>query len=171
MTRSKLQNTLHDIIFGTESPLGKAFDISLIVAICVSVMAVILDSVNIFSERFDNLLFILEWSFTLLFTAEYIARLYCSPHPLLYARSFYGIVDALSIIPSYLTILFTGAQYFLIIRLLRVLRLFRILKLLRYSGDANILTRSMWQSRRKILIFLFVVMIFAVFFWLIYVFS
>ena len=164
MSRSKLQNTLHDVIFGTESPAGKAFDLCLIIAICISVLAVILDSVNVLNVRFDRFLLTLEWSFTILFTLEYIARLYCSPHPVLYARSFYGIVDALSIIPSYLTIIFSGAQYFLIIRLLRVLRLFRILKLLRYSGDANILTRSMWQSRRKILIFLFTVMIFAVLF-------
>lgn len=164
MSRSKLQNTLHDIIFGTESPLGKAFDICLIVAICISVLAVILDSVNLFNQRYDSLLLTLEWSFTILFTIEYIARLYCSPHPILYARSFYGVVDILSILPSYLTMIYSGAQYFLIIRLLRVMRLFRVLKLLRYSGDANILTRSMWQSRRKILIFLFTVMIFAILF-------
>ena len=164
MSRSKLQNTLHDIIFGTESPLGKAFDICLIVAICISVLAVILDSVNLFNQRYDSLLLTLECSFTILFTIEYIARLYCSPHPILYARSFYGVVDILSIVPSYLTMIYSGAQYFLIIRLLRVMRLFRVLKLLRYSGDANILTRSMWQSRRKILIFLFTVMIFAILF-------
>ncbi|MDA8694173.1 ion transporter, partial [Pseudomonadales bacterium] len=101
MSRSKLQNTLHDIIFGTESPLGKAFDICLIVAICISVLAVILDSVNLFNQRYDSLLLTLEWSFTILFTIEYIARLYCSPHPIIYARSFYGVVDILSIVPSY----------------------------------------------------------------------
>ena len=73
MSRSKLQNTLHDIIFGTESPLGKAFDVCLIVAICISVLAVILDSVNLFNQRYDSLLLTLEWSFTILFTIEYIA--------------------------------------------------------------------------------------------------
>lgn len=164
MSRSKLQNKLHEVIFGTETPAGKTFDLILIVAICMSVLAVIADSVNAFSSRYDQQLIIVEWFFTIIFTFEYIARLYCTPHPVRYAKSFYGIVDVLSIIPSYLSIFIGGAQYFLIIRLLRVLRLFRILKLLRYSGEANVLIRSLWQSRRKIQIFLFTVLVFATIF-------
>jgi len=164
MTRSKLQNKLHEIIFGTETPAGKYFDIALLIAISVSVLVVLVDSVNLFNQRYDRWLITLEWGFTLLFTLEYIARLYCAPHPLRYAKSFYGIVDFCSIIPSYIALFLTGAQYFLIIRLLRLLRLFRILKLFRYSGEASLLTRSLWNSRRKILVFLFVMLVFTTIF-------
>jgi voltage-gated potassium channel len=164
MTRTALQNKLHEVIFGTETPAGKSFDLFLIVAICLSVLAVIIDSINVFSTRYDTALLIIEWFFTLLFTMEYVARIYCSPHPARYAKSFYGIVDICSIIPTYLSLFLGGAQYFLIIRLLRVLRLFRILKLFRYTGEANVLVRSMWQSRRKILLFLSTVLVIATIF-------
>lgn len=161
MSRSRLQNKMYEVIFGTETPAGRTFDIFLIVAVTISVIAVVVESVDITNVAFDTFLIRLEWFFTALFTLEYIARLYCAPHPLRYARSFYGIVDILSILPSYIALIFTGTQYFLIIRLLRVLRLFRVFKLLRYSGEANILVRSLWASRRKIQIFLFAVMIIA----------
>lgn len=164
MSRTALQNKLHEVIFGTETPAGKSFDLFLIVAICLSVLAVIIDSINVFSTRYDTALLIIEWFFTLLFTIEYAARIYCSPHPSRYAKSFYGIVDICSIIPTYLSLFLGGAQYFLIIRLLRVLRLFRILKLFRYTGEANVLVRSMWQSRRKILLFLATVLVIATIF-------
>lgn len=164
MSRTTLQNKLHEVIFGTETPAGKSFDLFLIVAICLSVLAVIIDSINVFSTRYDTALLIIEWFFTLLFTIEYAARIYCSPHPSRYAKSFYGIVDICSIIPTYLSLFLGGAQYFLIIRLLRVLRLFRILKLFRYTGEANVLVRSMWQSRRKILLFLATVLVIATIF-------
>lgn len=152
---------MHEVIFGTETPAGKTFDIFLIFAIVISVIAVLLESVDAVGLRFDAFLRGLEWFFTGIFTLEYIARLYCSPHPARYARSFYGIVDLLSVLPSYLAIFFTGTQYFLIIRLLRVLRLFRVFKLLRYSNEANVLVRALWASRRKIQVFLFAVLIIA----------
>ncbi len=162
MNRSPLQNKLHEVIFGTETPAGKTFDLFLIIAICLSVITVIADSAGFFSDQYYVYARAVEWIFTIIFTGEYIARLYCSPHPSKYAKSFYGVVDLLSILPSYLALIFTGAQYFLIIRLLRVLRLFRILKLIRYSSDANLLVRSLMQSGRKIQIFLFTVIILAI---------
>lgn len=164
MKRNTFKNKLNEIIFGTETPAGKNFDVFLLVAILSSVLIILLDSTNAFHERYDATLYQIEWAFTLLFTVEYIARLYCAPHPLRYARSFYGIVDFLSIIPSYIAILLTGAQYFLIIRVLRLLRLFRVLKLFRYSSEASLLTRSVWNSRRKILVFLFVMLVFTTMF-------
>jgi len=164
MKRSIYKNKLNEIIFGTETAAGKRFDVFLLVAILSSVVVILLDSTNTFHERYDSTLYKIEWVFTLLFTIEYIARLYCSPHPMRYARSFYGIVDFLSIIPSYIALLFAGAQYFLIIRILRLLRLFRVLKLFRYSSEASLLTRSVWNSRRKILVFLFVMLVFTTMF-------
>lgn len=164
MRRSHLQNTLHTVIFGTETRAGKNFDIILLLAILLSVFVVLMDSTNAFNAQYDTLLWRVEWFFTLLFTAEYLVRLYCSPHSLRYARSFYGIVDLLALLPTYLAIILSGAQYFLVIRLLRVLRLFRILKMLRYSREANLLMRSTWNARRKILSFLFVVLVFTVIF-------
>lgn len=164
MHRSKLQNTLYEIIFGTETPAGKNFDIALIIAICASVFFVILDSIPSLHSSYKHQFFVIEWVFTLLFTAEYLTRLYCSPSAWRYARSFYGIVDLLSILPSYLAFFIPEAQFFLIIRLLRVLRVFRVFKLIRYTGEANMLMRSLWQARRKIQVFLFTVMIFTTLF-------
>lgn len=159
--RSALQNQLNEVIFGTETPAGKRFDIFLIVTILLSVLIVIADSINVFHQRYDLLLTRAEWLFTILFTLEYIARLYCAPHPWRYAKSFYGVIDFLSIIPTYIALIFPAAHYALIVRLLRVMRLFRVLRLLRYSTDANLLLRSIWQSRRRIQIFLFTVVIIA----------
>ena len=164
MSRSALQNKLHEVIFGTETPAGKNFDLALLLIILASVLAVLADSVDSLSGQYSLTLWRLEWFFTILFTVEYAARLYCSPHPLRYAKSFFGVVDLLALLPTYLSMLLVGAQYLLVIRLLRVLRLFRILKLFRYSGEANLLLRSMYNSRRKILIFLYVVLVFTVIF-------
>lgn len=164
MQRSQLQNTLNEIIFGTETPAGKWFDLVLLVAILLSVAAVLIDSLVNVNQQQQQFLYQVEWFFTILFTIEYIARLYCSPYPLRYAKSFFGIIDFISIVPTYIALYLTSAQYFLVIRLLRTLRLFRILKLLRYSSEANMLLRSMMQSHRKIFIFLFVVVIFVTIF-------
>lgn len=164
MQRTTIQNTLNSVIFGTETPAGKLFDLILLVAIVLSTIAVLADSAVTLNERQQALMLQIEWGFTLLFTVEYLARIFASPHPLRYIKSFYGIIDLIAIVPTYLAIFLGGTQYFLVVRLLRVLRLFRILKLFRYSSEANILMRSLWQSRRKILIFLFVVIVFATIF-------
>lgn len=154
-----LKEHLYRIIFGTGTPAGRRFDLLLIAAILISVSAVILDSVDQLQSRYSTWLFAIEWGFTILFTIEYLVRLYCSPNPKAYAGSFYGIVDLLAILPTYVSLIFPTASLLLIIRLLRVLRIFRILKLFQYTGEANILLRSMLMARRKIFIFLFSVII------------
>ena len=159
MAHPSIKEKLYEVIFGTYTPAGQRFDLCLIAAILISVLAVTLDSIAYQHERFGRVFLYIEWFFTILFTLEYIARLYCSPNPRSYAKSFYGIVDFLSILPSYIALFFTGAGFLMVIRLLRVLRIFRILKLLQYSGEANILIRSMLMARHKIFIFIFSVLI------------
>ena len=159
-----LKERLYTIIFGTDTPAGKRFDLVLIYTILFSVLVVILDSMNALSSDFRPYLKTLEWALTLLFTLEYVVRIYCSPNPWKYVRSFYGIVDLLSILPTYLGLIYTDISYLLIIRLLRVLRVFRILKLIRYIGEANLLARSLLQSRRKIMVFFSFVFVLAVIF-------
>lgn len=141
------------VIFGTDTPAGKLFDLCLIYAILLSVAAVVLDSVMSLHTRFGSWFFYIEWFFTLLFTVEYFLRIYISPRPLRYIFSFFGLVDLISIIPSYLALVVTGANYLLLIRMLRVLRVFRVLKLVRYMDEANVLMRSLYMARRKILVF------------------
>ncbi|RRJ83915.1 ion transporter [Aestuariirhabdus litorea] len=164
MATQRLKEHLYEVIFGTETPAGRRFDLFLIAAILLSIGVAMLDSVQEISSRYHQQFFIIEWVFTLLFTLEYIARLYCSPKPLSYARSFFGIVDLLAILPSYLALLYSGSTFLVIIRLLRVLRIFRILKLMRYLRDANVLWRSMLSSRRKIFVFFCSVLVLATIF-------
>jgi len=152
-SRSKLKARLYEVIFGTETPAGKRFDVFLIYMILLSVAALMLDSVKEISAYWDTHLNAIEWGFTLVFTVEYVLRVYCSPKPLKYIFSFYGLVDLASVLPTYLSLIFPGANYLLIVRLLRVLRIFRILKLVRYLSEANVLTRAVFLSRRKILVF------------------
>lgn len=159
-----LKEHLYTIIFGTETPAGKWFDLVLITAILFSVAVVLLDSVEGLSVKHHDLLFKLEWFFTLLFTVEYILRIYISPKPWGYVKSFYGIIDLVAILPSYLALLYANIGYLLVVRLLRVLRVFRILRLIRFMGDANILVRSLILSRRKIFIFFSFVFILAMLF-------
>lgn len=151
------QLKLNNIIFGAESKAGKAFDIALIAAIIVSVAAVMLESVSFISDRVGRELYILEWAFTIAFTIEYVLRLSCVRYPLRYAFSFYGIVDLLSVIPTYLSLIIPGANTLLVIRILRILRVFRVLKLFSYLREAEHLAWALRSSRRKILVFLYVV--------------
>ena len=153
MARSALQERLHVIIFGTETPAGKRFDMVLIYMILLSVLAMSLESVDEIKRHFGYWLNVLEWTFTGLFTLEYAVRIYCSRDRWRYLRSFYGVVDLLAILPSYLGLFLSGMNYLLVIRLLRVLRVFRILKLVQYLSEANILIRAMALSRRKIFVF------------------
>jgi len=155
---------IYSIIFGTDTPAGKLFDLVLIYTILCSVVVVILDSVNALSSSYGDTIKAIEWTLTILFTVEYMVRIYCSPNPWKYIRSFYGIVDLLSILPSYLGLIYTDISYLLIIRLLRVLRVFRVLKLIRYIGEANLLARSLLMSRRKILVFFSSVLVLAIIF-------
>ncbi|MEL0610215.1 MULTISPECIES: ion transporter [Vibrio] len=164
MSRQPLKHHLYVIIFGTHTPAGRAFDISLIVAIVVSLIVLILESIPSVMVEWSQQLRYIEYSFTALFTLEYLLRLYCSPKPKSYATSFYGVVDLLAILPTYLAIIFPGASFMGVVRLLRVMRIFRILKLVRYLQDSNILLRSLLMARRKILIFFSTVGILVVIF-------
>jgi voltage-gated potassium channel len=159
-----LKEKLYAIIFGHTTPAGKLFDIVLIYTILISVLVVILDTVENLNQNYGGFFRILEWVLTIFFTIEYFARIYCSPNRIRYIFSFYGIVDLLAILPSYLSLFMSGVSYLLIIRLLRVLRVFRILKLARYLTEANVLARSLAMSRRKILVFFSVVLILATIF-------
>jgi voltage-gated potassium channel len=150
---------LFRIIFGTDTPAGRRFDVMLIVTILASVIAVTIDSMPNYQDQYSEVLFVVEWIFTLLFTVEYAIRLYCSPNPKAYTTSFYGIVDLLAVLPTYIAIFVSGANFLLIIRLLRVLRIFRVLKLLQYSNEAQVLLRAMIMARRKIFVFFFCVLI------------
>jgi len=114
-----------------------------------------LDSVEYYNSRYGESLYIMEWFFTLIFTLEYFLRIYCIGKPILYIKSFFGIVDFLSIIPTYISIFVPASRYLSVIRILRVLRIFRILKLILYIGEANLLIKAMYASRRKMIVFLF----------------
>lgn len=155
---------LNDIIFGAETPMGKAFDIILIVSIVFSVLAVMLDSVVYFQKRHAQTLFQIEWFFTLLFTIEYLLRIICVRRPLLYCRSFFGIVDLLSILPTYLSLLILNAKYIMVIRILRLLRVFRILKLTEYMDEAQVLMMALINSFKKIMVFLYAVITLVIIF-------
>ncbi len=152
------RHRLYIIIFEADTPAGKAFDIVLIAAILLSVLVVMLDSVNRVHQQFLGVFNGLEWLFTILFTIEYLARLYCARHPAKYATSFFGVVDLLAILPTYLGLLLPGSHYLSVIRVLRVLRIFRVLKLVQYLGEARLLLRALKASQRKITVFLFTVL-------------
>lgn len=148
---------LYEVIFEADTPTGKVFDVGLIVLILASVVTVMLESVASIREQYGGLLWTAEWIFTLVFTLEYVARLICTRRPWRYARSFFGIVDLLAILPTYLIALFPAAHYLVVIRVLRILRAFRVLKLAAHVREANLLIRSLMASRRKITVFLFAV--------------
>ena len=149
---------LHEIIFEADTPEGKLFDLLLILAIILSVIAVMLDSVAEIRATHGRMLYLIEWFFTLLFSVEYLLRLISLRSPSQYARSFYGLVDLVSILPTYLSLLLPGSQYLMVIRVLRLLRIFRILKLAQYLNESESLLKAMRASFRKIMIFLFVVL-------------
>jgi voltage-gated potassium channel len=157
-TRTAWQAKLYEVIFGHHTPAGRGFDLTLIVVIGLSVLAVVLETVSSIRAEFGTELRVAEWVFTLLFTVEYVLRLTCVNRPGRYARSFFGMIDLLAILPTYLSVFFPGAQALLVIRLLRFLRVFRILKLVQYLSEANLLSRALWASRRKILVFLLAVL-------------
>ncbi|NNE70523.1 MAG: ion transporter [Rhodothermales bacterium] len=154
-----LRYRVHQVVFGTDTRAGRVFDVVLIGAILSSVLIVMLDSVASIRAEYWNLLFALEWVFTILFTIEYFVRLWTVSHPLAYARSFFGLVDLFAILPTYLAVLIPGTQYLLVIRLLRLLRVFRVLKLVSFISEAETLGKALRASRRKIVVFLLTVMV------------
>jgi voltage-gated potassium channel len=152
------RNTLYTIIFEADTPAGKLFDEVLILSILLSIIVVMLDSVSSFAAIYGDLFYTLEWIFTILFTVEYFLRLICVGRPIRYATSFFGIIDLLAILPTYLGLLLPGGRYLVVIRGLRLLRVFRVLKLAQYIGEADLLIRALRASRRKITLFLFTVL-------------
>ena len=152
-----LREKIKIIIFGTNTPAGKLFDLVLIISILLSVILVMLDSVIELSEKYGTIFKRAELIFTILFTLEYLLRMISVRRPTIYIFSFFGIVDLLSIIPTYLSLILPGAQVFSVIRVLRVLRVFRVLKLIQFMGEAELLKEAMLASKRKIFVYLFFV--------------
>lgn len=163
-TESGWRRRWFDIIFRHDTSASRNFDLLLIVAIFFSVVVIMLDSDPWLHVDYARALYMIEWGFTLLFTAEYAMRLLVVRRPLRYAFSAWGIIDLLSILPTYLSLLFPGSQALQVVRILRLLRLFRILKLTQYVEESGVLVAALWRSRRKIFLFLSVVLIIAVIF-------
>ncbi|MEW4925543.1 ion transporter [Algibacter sp. 2305UL17-15] len=161
-TKNHWRSKLHDIIYEADTPAGKLFDLVLFIAIIASIILVMLESIDSFDKKYHNFLNISEWIITILFSIEYIARIITVKKPLKYIFSFYGIVDFLSTIPKYISLLFGGIHALAALRALRLLRIFRILKLARYLGASNMLISALRASRAKILVFLFAVLILCV---------
>jgi len=144
---------LHEIIFEADTPAGRRFDLALLLLIVTSVVAVTLESVESIRARAGAILVAIEWTLTALFTVEYVLRLACVARPAAYARSFFGVVDLLAVLPTYLSLLIPGAQSLIVIRVLRLLRVFRVLKLVRYLTEERALVTALRASQRKIVVF------------------
>lgn len=149
---------MFDVIFGIDTPAGRGFDIALVVIILLSILTVVLDSVPAIGRRYAAQMSVLEWTFTLFFTLEYIARLVCVQRPMRYVRSFYGVIDLASVLPTWISLLVPGSQVFLDVRILRLLRVFRIFKLTLYVEEYTRLGEALVSSKRKIMVFLSVVL-------------
>ncbi len=158
----KLKAKLSEIIFGVSTPAGKGFDIALIIFIILSILMVILESVPTYHDKYGEFFNVIEWIITVFFTIEYILRIWIIDRPSRYIFSFYGIIDFLSILPSFLGLYFGSANGFSVIRGLRLLRIFRILKLNRYSNASSVLINSLRASTTKISVFLFAVIMLVV---------
>ena len=156
-TESGWRRRWFDIIYRHDTRPSRNFDLILVVAIIASILVVMIDSVQHLHAEWSTWLYVLEWGFTIIFTAEYLLRLAVVKRPLRYATSIWGIIDLLSILPAYLSLFIPGAQSLLVVRALRILRVFRILKLTRYIEESGVLMTSLWRSRRKVLVFLFTV--------------
>lgn len=151
---SKWREQMHEVIFESNTKAGKFFDLCLLAAILLSVTIVMLESVSTIAFEYGNELRAFEWFFTIIFTLEYIARLISLKRPLYYVTSFLGLIDLMSILPTFLSLIFVGAQSLLVIRTIRLLRIFRILKLTRFVGEANVLATALKASKHKITVFM-----------------
>jgi voltage-gated potassium channel len=158
----KIRERLYEIIFEADTPAGKLFDVVLLIVILLSVALVMLESVPDFRANYRPVLRILEWIITLIFTLEYLLRIAIVRKPVRYLFSFYGIIDFLSVIPTYIGLFIVGSHHLVVIRILRMLRIFRILKLTRYTLAGRTLARAMWASREKISVFIFFVIVLVI---------
>lgn len=156
------KNKLHEIIYEADTPLGKWFDIVLFILIIVSVIVVMLESVNDIEVQYHKILLTFEWIITIFFTIEYIVRVISIKKPFKYIFSFYGIIDFISTIPLYLSYIFAGSQVLLAVRAFRLLRVFRVLKLVQFLGEASQLKKALKASRAKIAVFIYTVLILAI---------
>lgn len=153
-----LRERLNIIIFGTDTKAGKLFDLILIIFIIGSIIPVLLDSIEEYHLKYWIILSFAEWFFTIMFTVEYFLRIYCIQRPFTYIFSFFGIIDLLAIIPTYLSVIMPGTQVLIVIRVLRVMRVFRVLKLAQYMGETEHLMQALIASKRKIFVFLFFIL-------------
>ena len=158
-SQTKLRHRIHEIIFEADTTSGLLFDVVLLVAILLSVVVVCLETVDSLMDKYGPLFITLEWIFTALFTVEYLLRLYCVKRPVRYATSFFGIIDLLAVMPSYLDLLFVGAPNLAVVRAFRLLRVFRIFKLIYFMKEADELWRAIMRARAKIIVFLGVVVV------------
>lgn len=159
MKNNSFKHKMHVIIQEADTPMGKLFDILLLVSILASVIVVMLDSVATIRERFTDLFLYLEWMFTIFFTLEYLLRVYITRKPIKnYILTFYGVIDLLAILPTYLSLVVSGTHFMMVIRILRLLRVFRILKLGRFVSATQVLKESMINSRHKIAVFLEIIL-------------
>ena len=154
--KKNYRSMIHEVIFEADTPSGKLFDIILLFSISASVLAVSLESVDSINHVYGDELYVIEWLFTILFSIEYLLRLYSVMKPMKYATSFFGVVDLVSILPSFIGLLFpfAGFQSLLVLRALRLLRIFRIFKLTRYLGEATALSQAIIKSKNRIIVFL-----------------
>jgi voltage-gated potassium channel len=155
---SAWRGKLHEVIFEAETPAGKAFDIVLILSITLSIITVFLDSVQSLHTQYGQTLYRIEWFFTILFSIEYIFRMISVRKPWKYITSFFGIVDLISIVPTYISLFLPGSQYLMTVRILRLLRVFRVLKLTEYLLEMRTITLALRASMKKIGVFLFAVL-------------
>jgi voltage-gated potassium channel len=160
--RDPRRERLHEIIFEADTPAGRIFDILLLVLILLSIITVMLESSEHWASRYGDLFTYLEWSFTILFTIEYFLRIYSVYRPSQYMTSFFGIIDLLAILPTYISFLFAGTQYLLVVRGLRLLRVFRIFKLGHFLKESKIIVEALRASRAKIIVFLFFVSVLVI---------
>lgn len=156
------RHKLHEVIYESHTPAGKAFDVALLVFIVLSIVVVMLDSVPSLHRQYSRLFYQLEWGFTILFTIEYLFRLISVRKPLLYATSFLGIIDLAAILPFYLSLVFVGTQSLLVVRSLRLLRIFRIFKLSHFLNEMQFLGIAMRASLKKIAVFMMVVLMLVI---------
>lgn len=162
MANRQRRDRIHEIIFEADTPTGKVFDIILLVLIVLSVLTVMLESSDEWNAAYGQVFLILEWIFTIVFTIEYVLRLYVTIRPWKYATSFYGIIDLLAILPGYLSLFLVGSQTLVIVRIIRLLRVFRIFKLGKFLTEGNQLQKALIASRNKITVFLFAVSLLVV---------
>jgi voltage-gated potassium channel len=162
LTANNLKNKLHTIIYEADTPMGKLFDVVLLILILVSVILVMLESVASIDTHYHDFLYFGEWVITIFFTIEYILRIITVKKASNYIFSFYGVIDFLSTIPLYLSFILAGSNALLAVRALRLLRVFRILKITRYMGEANKLNKALRDSKPKIFVFLFAVLILSI---------